>query len=410
MTEFGSTSSSIITGIDTVSGTVSTDAYKVSTMIKSINESIITMNGIQSDASDHISDGYHTFKELYKHRTYLFAAVCNMFNNMAWKSLKHSDGTMYDGMFIAGMSSPYGDMTYHVELEYWDLFQVKTLANAPQFDGHTPDDVLERIMLVVNTRDLLNKLRETKTNDILEEKKVILKYKCDLTSLFERCFSLSDGVCYLRISPDIEVTVISNSADNSNRIIAAKIPLMYELIQCATIYMNTLTGKFVEVVLTEPYKSAPGAFTFTESTMNGYYPSVLEKFNTYAIKSPTTSDLKKDEATSDTSSKTETVPGEPTYFDFSSALRLLVSTTGIHLARKAVPDRILAYQPAYPNGINCNAQTAATWGITEGDLFKCMPYLQSMDTLTNTAYMWTPTTEDLLAKDWYIVVMGDTNV
>ena len=309
MTEFGSTSSSI-TGMDTASGVISTDAYKVSTMIKSINESIIAMNEIQSVASDYISDGYHTFKELYKHRAYLFAAICNMFNDMAWKSLKHSDGTMYDGMFIVGMSSPYGDMTYHVEVEYWDLFQVKTLANAPQFDGHTPDDVLERIMTVVNTRELLNKLRETKTNDVLEEKKVILKYKCDLTALFERCFSLSDGVCYLRISPDIEVTVISNSADNSNRIIAAKIPLMYELIQCATIYMNTLTGKFVEVVLTEPYKSAPGAFTFTESTMNGYYPSVLEKFNTYAIKSPTTSDLKKDEATSDTNTKTETVPGE----------------------------------------------------------------------------------------------------
>lgn len=40
------------------------------------------------------SDGYHTFYELYEHRTALFAALCNTYNDRSWKSFKHADGTM----------------------------------------------------------------------------------------------------------------------------------------------------------------------------------------------------------------------------------------------------------------------------------------------------------------------------
>ena len=78
------------------------------------------------------SDGYHTFNELYHHRAILFAVICNANKDKAWKSKKHSDGTMYDGMFIVGINTPHGDYTYHYDIEpYWNLFDVKTLEFAP---------------------------------------------------------------------------------------------------------------------------------------------------------------------------------------------------------------------------------------------------------------------------------------
>ena len=93
-----------------------------------------------------LSDGYHTFNELYHHRAVLFSVICNAFKSCAWKSKKHSDGTMYDGMFIVGIDTPEGSATYHYDIEpYWNMFDVKELDNAPEWDGHTPDDAISRI-------------------------------------------------------------------------------------------------------------------------------------------------------------------------------------------------------------------------------------------------------------------------
>jgi len=43
-------------------------------------------------------------------------------NDRSWKSFKHADGTMYDGMFIAGIETPEGQYTYHCEEEYLYMF------------------------------------------------------------------------------------------------------------------------------------------------------------------------------------------------------------------------------------------------------------------------------------------------
>lgn len=53
-----------------------------------------------------LSDGYHTFNELYYHRAVLFSVICNQNKDIAWKSKLHSDETMYDGMFIVGINTP----------------------------------------------------------------------------------------------------------------------------------------------------------------------------------------------------------------------------------------------------------------------------------------------------------------
>ena len=100
-----------------------------------------------------ISDGYHTFNELYHHRTKLFAVVCNAYPSVAWKSLLHFDGTMYDGYFIAGVTTPEGDYSYHAKLEYWDDYQIPELQNAPEWDGHEPSDI-DRLFSLGNIEDV----------------------------------------------------------------------------------------------------------------------------------------------------------------------------------------------------------------------------------------------------------------
>lgn len=95
-----------------------------------------------------LSDGYHTFNELYHHRAVLFSVICNA-DYKAWKSKLHDDGTMFDGMFIVGIDTPEGQATYHYNVDpYWDIFKVKELANAPKWDGHTPKEAIRRIGLL----------------------------------------------------------------------------------------------------------------------------------------------------------------------------------------------------------------------------------------------------------------------
>lgn len=101
---------------------------------------------ILSEEYGKVSDGYHTFDELYHHRAILFAVICNNNPELAWKSKLHDTGDMYDGMFIVGIDTPKGQATYHYGIEpYWDIFNVKELDHAPKWDGHTSDDAIMRI-------------------------------------------------------------------------------------------------------------------------------------------------------------------------------------------------------------------------------------------------------------------------
>lgn len=95
-----------------------------------------------------ISDGYHTFNELYYHRMILFSVICNVYKDNAWKSLKHYDNTMYDDYFIVGIETPQGQYSYHYHKEYWDKFNVKELEKAPKWDGHSPEDVTRLLSLI----------------------------------------------------------------------------------------------------------------------------------------------------------------------------------------------------------------------------------------------------------------------
>ena len=88
-----------------------------------------------------LSDGYHTYNELYGHRMILFSIICNTYPSRAWKSKLHSDGTMFHGYFVVGIDTIQGQFTYHYEMRHWDKFNVKELKKAPEYDGHTPSDI-----------------------------------------------------------------------------------------------------------------------------------------------------------------------------------------------------------------------------------------------------------------------------
>lgn len=97
-----------------------------------------------------ISDGYHSFGELYDHRIVLWIALCRRLHGdvqMTWRTHAHSDGSYWGGWFLLGVPQWGGDqITYHLPVKHWDACAfAQTLDKAPDFDGHTSKDVLKRI-------------------------------------------------------------------------------------------------------------------------------------------------------------------------------------------------------------------------------------------------------------------------
>jgi hypothetical protein len=100
--------------------------------------------------TDGISDGYHTFGELYEHRSALLASIMREFPALSWMARQHHDGSSYPGWFIAGMQLPTGPISYHLRIDPWWNLLATTGAtirqNAPEWDGHTPADVVNRLV------------------------------------------------------------------------------------------------------------------------------------------------------------------------------------------------------------------------------------------------------------------------
>ena len=68
------------------------------------------------------------------------------------KSLRHSDGMFCfgdlvesAGWFIVVAQLPTGQISNHYKLECWDFFQIPERAVPERYDGHTPQDALDRI-------------------------------------------------------------------------------------------------------------------------------------------------------------------------------------------------------------------------------------------------------------------------
>jgi len=99
-----------------------------------------------------VSDGYHTFRELYAFRmaynVLLFNEWALQGKHCVHKSKRHSDGELcFDGEhFVVVALLPSGQVTNHYKLEHWDKFKVDEF-HMPlvEFDGHSSADVLDRL-------------------------------------------------------------------------------------------------------------------------------------------------------------------------------------------------------------------------------------------------------------------------
>lgn len=92
-----------------------------------------------------ISDGYHTFGELYEHRIELFITLARLIQTrtmmVVWRFKTD------DKWFLLGIHKTTGEqITYHLPVSKWeecDFADTPTIK--PEWDGHTSADVLKRL-------------------------------------------------------------------------------------------------------------------------------------------------------------------------------------------------------------------------------------------------------------------------
>lgn len=93
-----------------------------------------------------VSDGYHTFKELYEHRCTLMVALMYSNKEFSWWSRLHADESAFDGWIIVGMTLLGHQITYHIPDKWVEMLEgISELKKAPVWDGHTSQDVLSRL-------------------------------------------------------------------------------------------------------------------------------------------------------------------------------------------------------------------------------------------------------------------------
>lgn len=103
-----------------------------------------------------------TKKELYESNNKLFVLVCNFItqkqilnfhaiaeHNLVWKSRYCHDGHAYhdnDKWFIAGIGTGKGTQIFMLlPNNMWDKLEVHELPKAPEWDGHTAYEAIERL-------------------------------------------------------------------------------------------------------------------------------------------------------------------------------------------------------------------------------------------------------------------------
>ncbi len=140
--------------------------------IEDINNLIIESKLSGEISTKEVSDGHHTFGELYRHRIALFCTICNLLPEISWKSKKHFDeenDPMFGDSFIAGINTPEGIATYHIKLKYWEMFNIPELEKAPKYDSYSSEDVIDRI-LTLNKNKLSESYKKVKRGDFDEKR------------------------------------------------------------------------------------------------------------------------------------------------------------------------------------------------------------------------------------------------
>jgi hypothetical protein len=106
------------------------------------NQAVTTNKELFGDKFDTnlISDGYHTFGELYEHRIALFIALCRFNAHYCFRTPEK------DGWFILGINTDRSkQITYHLPASKLSEVEFAEVLQDYKFDGHTSADVLERL-------------------------------------------------------------------------------------------------------------------------------------------------------------------------------------------------------------------------------------------------------------------------
>lgn len=129
-----------------------TDKKRIEVFVKNIKSGKVEDFQLV-DSFENLSDGYHTFKELYDYRM-IYNAL--WFNELALnhpeyhvhKSRKHHDGEncFGGGWFIVMAELPTGQISNHYEEQYWDLFKIPEKEKSNEWDGHTPQQAYKRMI------------------------------------------------------------------------------------------------------------------------------------------------------------------------------------------------------------------------------------------------------------------------
>lgn len=140
------------------------DRKEARTYLPLLNQEITTaLAKEREEVDENTSDGHHTFKELYEFRLLYNAALFNEWAESGkynvHKSWKHNDGEKCfgGGWFIVMADLPTGHISNHYEEKDWDLFHCETRELADKWDGHTAQDVADRLQKLTTIK---NKIEE----------------------------------------------------------------------------------------------------------------------------------------------------------------------------------------------------------------------------------------------------------
>ena len=121
-------------------------------IVAKINQEI--KENVKQIDTDLISDTWHTFGELYKHRSILYIKLCKELSLKkdfwVFKTKKHDDESIMEGYFILGIKLPDNSyISYHMNNEDWDLCEfAQEIEKSPIKGKHTSNDTLSNLLKI----------------------------------------------------------------------------------------------------------------------------------------------------------------------------------------------------------------------------------------------------------------------
>ena len=119
-------------------------------IVAKINQEI--KENVKQIDTDLISDTWHTFGELYKHRSILYIKLCKELSMkdkyFVYRTKKHYDESIMEGYFILGIKLPDNSyISYHMNNEDWDLCDfAKVISHSPIQGKYTSLDALNNLL------------------------------------------------------------------------------------------------------------------------------------------------------------------------------------------------------------------------------------------------------------------------